>query len=106
MNDESNAGGKVVVYIDEGLEGLIPGYLENRRADVRAIEAAITSGDYETVRSLGHQMKGSGGGYGFDLITDIGKSLEMAAKENDAENVQKWLAELTNLLEVVEVIYE
>jgi len=29
-------------------------------------------------------LKGTGAAYGFDELTDIGKALEMAAKENDA----------------------
>ncbi len=106
MSDELNAGGKMIVYIDEDLEELIPGYLENRQEDLNTLKGALTTGDYETVRCLGHQMKGSGGGYGFDLITEIGKSLEIAGKDSNAQEAQKWLAELANLLEVVEVIYE
>lgn len=95
-----------VVYVDEDLEELVPQYLENRREDLEMMQAAIATGDYETVRSLGHQMKGSGGGYGFDVITEIGISLEVAAKLNDLENIRKWLSELAELLETVEVIYE
>ncbi len=36
-------------------------------------------GDYATIRTLGHQMAGTGGGYGFDPITEIGGALEESA---------------------------
>ena len=40
----------------------------------------LEAGDYEGVRESGHQLKGAGSSYGFDAITDIGRSLEQAAK--------------------------
>ena len=108
MTDETTRypNGRIVVRIDEDLEELIPGYLDNRRRDLQVMEQALSSEDYETVRTLGHQMKGSGGGYGFDMITEVGKSLEIAARENNAQQIQEWLAELAVLLEMVEVVYE
>jgi len=60
----------------------------------------------ETILKLGHSMRGAGGGYGFDAITDIGRSLENAAKEKDSEEIRKWISELQNYLQRVEVLYE
>jgi hypothetical protein len=51
-------------------------------------------------------MKGAGGGYGFDTITDIGKSLEDAAKEKNTKEIRKRVGELLDYLERVEVVYE
>jgi DNA-binding NarL/FixJ family response regulator len=59
-----------VVKIDRDLEDLIPGYLEKRLADVTSIREAAGKNDFEMIRVLGHTMKGSGGGYGFDRITE------------------------------------
>lgn len=97
---------KIVVYVDEDIEDLVPGFLENRQNDVTAMSDAVSSGDFDTVRVLGHSMKGSGGGYGFDGITDIGMSLEESAKEENEEAIRNWIAELSSYLERVEVIYE
>ena len=105
-DDEMNAVGKVVVRVDEDLEDLIPDFLQNRHEDVQAIQQLLSANDYETISRLGHSMKGCGGGYGFDMITDIGASIEVAAKGQDADEVQKWLAELENLLGNIEVVYE
>ena len=102
----TNQTEKLIVHIDEDLEELIPGFMENRIADVKTMNNALTNGDYETIQSLGHSMKGSGGGYGFDGITDIGKSLEMVAAEKNHEEIRKWIAELATYLDCVEIIYE
>ena len=108
MTQDSNKkqGEKIIVYVDAELEDLIPGFLENRQEDIRSIREALEKDDYETIRTLGHSMKGSGGGYGFDAITDIGRSLEMAAKERNAEEIRKRVGELLHYLEHVEVVYE
>jgi len=97
---------KIVVQVDTELEDLIPGFLENRRKDVKTLEQALGKGDYETIRKLGHTLKGAGGGYGFGTITDIGRSLENAAKEKNDEEIRKWVGELFNYLQNVEVVYE
>jgi len=73
---------------------------------VQKLEDALQSADYEGVRILGHNMKGVGGGYGFDAITDIGMSLEQAAKEKDARKIRRQAEALLNYLECVEVRYE
>ena len=51
-------------------------------------------------------MKGSGGGYGLDAISDIGQSMEQAAKDGNREEIRKWAQELQDYLERVEVVYE
>jgi len=97
---------KIIVIIDEDLEDLIPGYMDNRRSDIKNIEAALLSNDLETIRILGHSMKGSGGGYGFDPITDIGAALEQAAKDANNEEIQVQTKALADYIENIEVVYE
>jgi len=97
---------KIVVHVDSELEDLIPGFLENRRNDVISMLKALEQEDYETIRVLGHSMKGAGGGYGFDAITDIGASLEQSAKGRNPEEIRKWIDRLSTFLERVEVAYD
>ena len=104
--DGARHGEKIIVHVDEEIEDLIPGFLENRRKDLIALKEALAKGDHESISRLGHKMKGTGGGYGFDLITDLGQSIEEAAKEKNNDEIQKRIHELFHFLENVEVIYE
>lgn len=97
---------KIVVHVDPELSELVPGYLDNRRHDVSALETAVTAGDFSLIEHLAHIMKGTGGGYGFDAITEIGARMEMAAKNKNKEEIQKEVSELSIYLEQVEVVYE
>ena len=83
---------------------LIPGFLQNRRQDVSAIVDALDRGDFEIVESLSHGMKGAGGSYGFQAITDIGAALEQAAESVDNDASRKWVGELSSYLDRVEVV--
>ncbi|MDM8551902.1 PAS domain S-box protein [Desulfobacterales bacterium HSG2] len=97
---------KIIAYVDEDLEELVPGFLENRHKDIRTMENALEKGDYDTIRGLGHSMKGAGGSYGFDGITVIGRSLEAAAKSDDADEIRRLISDLSSYLEKVEIVYE
>lgn len=94
------------VAIDPDLRELIPGFLENRRNDVRRLHGALTSLDFETIRILGHRMRGDGGGYGFDRISTIGHAIEQAAGERNLERLTTSVEELTQYLDRLEVVYE
>lgn len=105
INDSERKDEQIVVRVDRDLEDMIPDFLDNRRNDVVAIRDAAGKEDYETVRVLGHSMKGTGGGYGFDGITEIGAGLEQAAKRKDNAAIAHGLDQLANYLARVEVIY-
>lgn len=87
LNESAND--KIVIQIDADLEELIPGYLRNKQNDIDAIATALLKDDYEAIRIIGHSMKGSGGGYGFDLITELGKAIESAAISKSTKEIGK-----------------
>ena len=51
-----------VAYVDKDLEELVPTFLENRRKDVETMLAALQQLDFDTLHTIAHQIKGSGGG--------------------------------------------
>jgi HPt (histidine-containing phosphotransfer) domain-containing protein len=106
QNSNDKQSEKIIVPVDAELEDLIPGFLENRRKDIETLQQAAANSDYETIRKTGHTMKGTGGGYGFDAITDIGRSLEQAATEKNIAEIKRLLSEFARYLEQVEVVYE
>jgi len=95
----------VEIRVDGRLAAIVPGYLERRRADVGAISVALESGDFESVRTLGHRMKGSGSGYGLDRVSEIGAALEQAAGERNAAIVLERNRELADLLDSLSIVY-
>lgn len=95
----------VQVTVDKDLEDLIPGFLANRQRDIEKVEALLANGDLDGIRIIGHSMKGSGGGYGFPFITEIGAGLERAAIARDADIIRNAISELRHYLAQVEIVY-
>ena len=93
---------RTVVKVDAGLSEIIPWYLETRRTDLQACSEALASGDYNRIGRLGHNLRGTGAGYGFPKLSEIGESIEAAALQADALAVEAHLKELTNYLDEVE----
>jgi len=103
---EEQQSGRIIVHADPDLADLIPGYLANRKMDIAAIREALDKNDLDTVRILGHSMKGSGGGYGFQTITDIGKMLEKNAQEGLDDGIRVQIEGLEEYLRQIEVVYD
>lgn len=96
----------LIVTIDPDLEDLIPGFLENRNNDIRNLKAASAKNDFETLRSIGHSLKGVGGGYGFDRITEIGAEIEASAKSGNIEKINASIVALEEYLGKIEIRFE
>jgi len=101
-----NAEDAIPVQIDQDLEGIIPGFLENRRRDVQTLETALQENNLAEIRTIGHRMKGDGGGYGFDAISIMGEALEQAAAREDRDAIRRQTAELIDFLARVTVVYQ
>ncbi len=97
---------KIIAHVDPDLRDLIPGYLKNRKKDITTIKKALKATDFAKIRVLGHSMRGSGGGYGFMPISKIGEAIERAAKNKDPDAIKNHLAELSDFLKRVTLVYD
>ncbi|HEY8240801.1 MAG TPA: ATP-binding protein [Kiritimatiellia bacterium] len=96
----------ILVHANPRIADLVPEFLQNRRRDVIAMRDALERSDFATVERLGHGMKGAGGSWGFQVITDIGAALEQAAESADSDASRKWVGELSGYLDRVEVVFD
>jgi len=96
---------RITVEVEADLEDLVPVFLDNRRKDVARLEALLEADDYTEIRKIGHSLKGVGGGYGFDPITDLGAEIETAALAGDAATIRQARARLADYLDRVDVVF-
>lgn len=96
---------QVTVRIDRDFEDIVPNFLANRRKDLHTLRHALTSADFATIQTLGHRMKGDGGGYGFDRISEIGGAMELAAIQQDHAAAEQHIAQLEDFLARLQVEY-
>lgn len=91
------------VTVEDWLKPVAGGYLEKRRRDVAKLREALDGGDYGVIRTLGHQMAGTGGGYGFEPITELGGALENSALACDSATIRAKIEELDRYLNNVRI---
>jgi HPt (histidine-containing phosphotransfer) domain-containing protein len=74
-----NALPALTVSIEKDLEVLVQRFLVRKREDLGSARIALAAGDYETIRRIGHDLKGAGEGFGFPELSAFGAALEGSA---------------------------
>lgn len=92
-------------FIDKDLEPLVKRFIENSYLDLKKMYLAFKSEQFLDLKRLGHNIKGSSRNYGFMKLSDFGRSIEVAASQNDKEEIKKILLSVENYLETVEIEY-
>ncbi|MBF0378795.1 MAG: response regulator [Desulfamplus sp.] len=94
-----------VFEIDIDLEDLIPDFLSNKKAEIASIADKLTDKDYESIRKIGHKLKGGFNMYGFDKLGEICSMIEDAAKTHDDNVIKDGLTQLEASFEVIKITY-
>ena len=97
------AGQAVLVRPDPRLKGLIPTYLSRRWEDVTNITQELAGGGFAAIARIGHNLKGTGYGYGFGGMAEIGSALERAAQAENAAEIRLQILALQDYLTRVRV---
>lgn len=61
-----------------------PAFLANRWLDLSKMQDALAARDFATIQAIGHNCKGTGTGYGFPEISNLGSAIERGARALDA----------------------
>ncbi len=86
---------------DEDLVDLVEEFAAGLEADIEAIRKVMENSDYDGLCRLAHQMKGAGGSYGYQMLTEAGKFLEDAAKAKNDNKCKLALEKLDMLCQGV-----
>ncbi len=97
---------KIVVRIDAELQNIVPLFLQNRRADVLKLTSALRNSMFDEVLSIAHNLAGTGAGYGFDEISQIGYAMCDAIRAGQFDRLSPLISRLEAYLDAIEVIYE
>jgi HPt (histidine-containing phosphotransfer) domain-containing protein len=101
MNAEAHT-----VTVAKDLEDLIPTFMKNRAKELDTLRAALSGGDMEQLRLLGHRMKGVGNSYGFEKVSVLGKVIEDGAKNGDKASLEDAVKQYADYLARVKIVYE
>ena len=85
-------------FDDEELAEMQEMYINFTSKELEKIQKGMDTATMESLRTFGHNIKGSGGMYGFDSVTELGAKIEAAAKEDKLEDIKSFFKELNDFL--------
>jgi signal transduction histidine kinase/DNA-binding response OmpR family regulator len=77
--------------MSEEVLALVPQYLESKHKQIEEARDSLITGDFPRIRNFGHNLKGTGCGYGFPAIEELGRQIEKAAVEADVDRIAEQL---------------
>jgi len=66
-------------------------YINHTFKELKNIKENLDSAAFDSLRTFGHNIKGSGGMYGFNEITSRGAAIESAAMNENLEDIKSHL---------------
>jgi CheY-like chemotaxis protein len=91
------------VEVQEFLRDLAASFLRRQRMGLFGAATALRGGDFAEVQTFAHNLKGCGRSYGFPRLTEMGREMESAAKDRDAESLRVQIAAMREYLMVLEI---
>ena len=73
-------------------------YINHTSKELNNIIANFDSATFDSLRTFGHNIKGSGGMYGYEEITAIGAEIEAMAKDENRNSIKSQLDILKEFL--------
>lgn len=70
--------------IDQRIADLVPRFVEVCLQSCAELRQALAEERWSAAESIGHTLRGAGGGYGFDEVTRIGQAIQEAAGAHDS----------------------
>jgi two-component system, sensor histidine kinase and response regulator len=90
---------KIELSVEERLvKRLLPVYFKSREEDLVSLKHAIKEDNFDTIKRIGHRIKGSAKSYGFAEVGELSAQLEDSAVQKDIKNCQRIIFEIESIL--------
>jgi len=95
---------KISIKVDDPtvLE-LLPGYVQRRHVEIVKLKELLEQQNYEQIRIVGHNLKGSGELYGLPKIGVFGSDMEKAALSSDSKRIAEVLIEMQAFIDQLDI---
>ena len=83
-----------LVAEDASFADLVEEFLVGLDERLGAMKNALDGNDFDTLRTLAHQLRGAGGGHGYPVLTEKSARLEQQAIAKQVESCTRMVDEL------------
>ena len=92
-----------MVREDPNFADLVAEFVDGLAERVAGMEQAMRAADFEQLRICAHRLKGSGGGYGYPLLTEYAASLKQSARQQAIDACAEQIDEIKKICDRVVV---
>lgn len=85
-------------YSSPAYKALVNSFLSTLEEEVSNMDEAIAKEDWKTLQSLVHKMKGAGGSFGFDDITNVATDIDLALKNSENRRAKQLYPDLKSVI--------
>jgi PAS domain S-box-containing protein len=87
---------------DRQLADILPGFVQRLPSQLDALCEALEEERLEDIQRLAHRLTGTGGSYGYPALSEVTKSLELAAKTHDLYGAAAALARVKQVCTAIQ----
>ena len=85
-------------FNDPEFQELISDYLDYLKSSLPPLKENIGLKNFEDIRKFGHNLKGTGSGYGYEEFTKIGNTIEQAAIDEKSDSLTELLDQFDTMV--------
>ncbi len=89
--------GSELVREDPSFSDLVQQFVNGLSDRLRIMEDAIRTADFDSLRTAAHQLKGSGGGFGYPILSERAATVERHARAEAIDGCKSAVDELKGL---------
>ena len=97
---------KTHIVISKEIQDIVPAYVASLKTDLDRLKTLTTHGDLTEVVEFAHRLKGVAESYGFPMLTQWGKDLEVCAQSGKVRSSGEILESISSFIDGVEIKYE
>ena len=103
MGETNDPIESLLVREDPKFSDLVAEFVDGLAERIADMEQAMRAADFEQLRICAHRLKGSGGGYGYPLLTEYAASLEQSARQQAIDACEEQIDEIKKICDRVVV---
>ena len=89
--------GSELIKDDPSFADIVQEFVNGLSERLAVMETAVSHSDFEALRVAAHQLKGSGGGYGYPVLSERAAVLERHARAEAIDNCADAVSELKDV---------
>ena len=111
LNDTPNIQNQTLIYSsyheDPEMEDIVLEYVSTLPEKLDTMTNALKNNDLQSLIRIAHGLHGSGGGFGFQILSDLGGKLEkMIEKNEDKEKMESVLEDFSKVIDKILPVYD